>query len=83
MMRTEITASTAMLLDRRPTLKLDSRYWGFVPRQNIVGRPMVNYWSFKSMESQLQRFEEVLIWKYALGCYRQCLLLHQLHLADL
>lgn len=24
---------------------LDSRYWGFVPRQNIVGRPLLIYWS--------------------------------------
>lgn len=24
---------------------LDSRYWGFVPRENIVGRPLVIYWS--------------------------------------
>ena len=23
----------------------DSRYWGFVPRENIVGRPLVIYWS--------------------------------------
>jgi len=29
---------------------LDSRYWGFVPRQNIMGRPLFNYWSFKSTE---------------------------------
>jgi len=29
---------------------LDSRYWGFVPRQNIVGRPLFNYWSIKSNE---------------------------------
>jgi signal peptidase I len=27
---------------------LDSRYWGFVPRQNIVGRPLLNYWSFNT-----------------------------------
>jgi len=29
---------------------LDSRYWGFVSRENIVGRPLVNYWSFKTPE---------------------------------
>lgn len=26
----------------------DSRYWGFVPRENIVGRPLLIYWSVKS-----------------------------------
>lgn len=31
---------------------LDSRYWGFVPRENIVGRPMLNYWSFKTTEDE-------------------------------
>ncbi|HET7184132.1 MAG TPA: signal peptidase I [Terriglobales bacterium] len=29
---------------------LDSRYWGFVPRQNIIGRPLVIYWSFRAPE---------------------------------
>ena len=24
---------------------LDSRYWGLVPRENIIGRPMVIYFS--------------------------------------
>ena len=31
---------------------LDSRYWGFVPRENSVGRPLFNYWSFKTPEDQ-------------------------------
>ena len=25
---------------------LDSRYWGFVPRQNMIGRPLFIFWSF-------------------------------------
>ena len=29
---------------------LDSRYWGFVPRANIVGRPLLIYWSVKETE---------------------------------
>jgi signal peptidase I len=31
---------------------LDSRFWGFVPRENIMGRPLFNYWSFKTPENQ-------------------------------
>ncbi len=30
---------------------LDSRYWGFVPRANIVGRPLVIYLSVKGSEA--------------------------------
>lgn len=33
------------------TNSLDSRYWGFVPRANIVGRPLFVYWSIVSPES--------------------------------
>jgi signal peptidase I len=29
---------------------LDSRYWGFVPRENIVGRPLVIYFSMGARE---------------------------------
>ena len=34
---------------------LDSRYWGFVPRENIVGRPLFNYWSFITPEDQYEQ----------------------------
>ena len=34
---------------------LDSRYWGFVPSENIVGRPLFNYWSFKTPEDQYEQ----------------------------
>jgi signal peptidase I len=29
---------------------LDSRYWGFVPRENIIGRPLLIYWSVRSID---------------------------------
>jgi signal peptidase I len=28
----------------------DSRYWGFVPRENIIGRPLLIYWSVQSWD---------------------------------
>jgi signal peptidase I len=31
---------------------LDSRYWGFVPRANVIGRPLVIYWSVKDAEEE-------------------------------
>src|SRR5512146_262350 len=30
----------------------DSRYWGFVPRQNVIGRPLFIYWSFVESSGQ-------------------------------
>jgi signal peptidase I len=27
---------------------LDSRYWGFVPRENIIGMPLMIYWSMRT-----------------------------------
>jgi signal peptidase I len=32
---------------------LDSRYWGFVPRDNIIGKPLLIYWSFEATTEEL------------------------------
>jgi signal peptidase I len=32
---------------------LDSRYWGFVPRGNIIGKPLVIYWSYDATTDAL------------------------------
>jgi signal peptidase I len=32
---------------------LDSRYWGFVPRENIIGKPLVIYWSYDAPTEDL------------------------------
>jgi signal peptidase I len=32
---------------------LDSRYWGFVPRANIIGKPLVIWWSYDAPAEQL------------------------------
>jgi len=36
-------------------VSLDSRYWGFIPRENIIGRPMFIYWSFDTPGDQYQK----------------------------
>lgn len=33
---------------------LDSRYWGFVPRENIIGKPLIVYWSYDAPTERLQ-----------------------------
>lgn len=32
---------------------LDSRYWGFVPRENIIGKPLLVYWSYDAPTERL------------------------------
>jgi signal peptidase I len=32
---------------------LDSRYWGFVPRENIIGKPLIIYWSYNASTESL------------------------------
>jgi signal peptidase I len=32
---------------------LDSRYWGFVPRDYVVGKPLLVYWSYDAPTADL------------------------------
>ncbi len=34
---------------------LDGRFWGFVPRENILGRPLFIYWSFKTAADEMYK----------------------------
>ncbi len=31
----------------------DSRYWGFIPRDNLVGKPFLIYWSYRASTEEL------------------------------
>jgi signal peptidase I len=43
---------------------LDSRYWGFVPRGNIIGKPLIIYWSYDAPTDALSN--PALTWDHIL-----------------
>jgi signal peptidase I len=43
---------------------LDSRYWGFVPRGNIIGKPLIIYWSYDAPTEALA--DPTMNWSHAL-----------------
>ena len=38
-------------------VSLDSRYWGFISQDHLIGRPMFIYWSFNTSEDQYYQRE--------------------------
>lgn len=50
----------------------DSRYWGFVPRENLVGRPLLILWSLDSTRADFAYNSQ---WEWAAGFARRILLL--------
>jgi len=34
------------------SVSLDSRFWGFIPKRNVIGKPMFIYWSFEASQEQ-------------------------------
>ena len=33
----------------------DSRFWGFIPKENVIGRPLFIYWSFETPPDQYKK----------------------------
>jgi signal peptidase I len=46
-----VPAGNYFVMGDNRTNSMDSRYWGFLPRQNILGRPILVYWSIVTPES--------------------------------
>jgi signal peptidase I len=46
-----VPAGNYFVMGDNRTNSMDSRYWGFLPRQNILGRPLFVYWSIVTPES--------------------------------
>ncbi len=50
-----VPPGTVFAMGDNRTESLDGRYWGFVPRENIVGRPLFVYWSFETPSDQMYK----------------------------
>jgi signal peptidase I len=50
-----VPPGTVFAMGDNRTRSLDGRFWGFVPRQNIVGRPLFVYWSFLTPADQIDK----------------------------
>jgi signal peptidase I len=46
-----VPAGKYFVMGDNRSISLDSRYWGFVPRNNILGRPLFVYWSFPTPDN--------------------------------
>jgi len=50
-----VPPGTVFAMGDNRTHSLDGRFWGFVPRENILGRPLFVYWSFETPFDQIDK----------------------------
>ena len=50
----------------------DSRFWGFVPRENIIGKPWLIYWSYETTTQRLLApFDPEHVWDITVHFFRK------------
>jgi signal peptidase I len=47
-----VPANSYFAMGDNRDVSYDSRFWGFIPRENLIGRPMFIYWSFETPDGQ-------------------------------
>jgi signal peptidase I len=50
-----VPPGTVFAMGDNRTNSLDGRYWGFVPRADIIGRPLFVYWSFQTPVDEIDK----------------------------
>ena len=50
-----VPPGTVFAMGDNRTHSADGRFWGFVPRENILGRPLFNYWSFETSAAAMDQ----------------------------
>ena len=50
-----VPANSYFAMGDNRDVSYDSRFWGFIPAENVIGRPMFVYWSFETPRDQYER----------------------------
>ena len=64
-----VPPDTYFVMGDNRTNSLDGRYWGLVPRSNLIGRPLFVYWSFVTPNDQMYKTK---------SSEKACFTLHQI-----